>query len=57
MKLFWAVVPENVKRYICKYLIIRRQDARHQPVKNNSVDIQITSSPYVTSYEHYFVKN
>jgi hypothetical protein len=49
---FWAVVPENVKRDISKYLIIRRQDARHQPVKNNSIDIQITSSPYVTSYEY-----
>ena len=49
---FWAVVPENVKQDISKYLIIKRQDARHQPVKNNSIDIQITSSPYVTSYEY-----
>jgi len=49
---FWVVVPENVKRDISKYLIIRRQDARQQPVKNNSIDIQITSSPYVTSYEY-----
>ena len=49
---FWTVAPEKVKRDISKYLIIRRQDARHQPVKNNSVDIQITSSPYVTSYEY-----
>lgn len=51
-ELFWSVVPENVKRNINKYLIIKRQDARQQPVKNNTVDIQITSSPYVTSYEY-----
>lgn len=50
--LFWSVVPEDVKRNINKYLIIRRQDARRQPVKDNTVDIQITSSPYVTSYEY-----
>ena len=49
---FWAIVPEKVKRNINRYLIIKRQDARHQPAKNNSVDIQITSSPYVTSYEY-----
>lgn len=50
--LFWSVVPENVKRNINKYLIIKRQDARRQPVKDSAVDIQITSSPYVTSYEY-----
>ena len=33
-------------------MIIKRQDARQQPVKDNAVDIQITSSPYVTSYEY-----
>lgn len=49
---FWAVVPKNVRENIDKYLIIKRQDARHQPVTSNSVDIQITSSPYVTSYEY-----
>ena len=49
---FWAVAPQDVKRNINKYLTIRRQDARHQPVKDNSIDIQITSSPYVTSYEY-----
>jgi hypothetical protein len=50
--LFWSIVPENVKGNINKYLIINRQDARRQPVKDNTVDIQITSSPYVTSYEY-----
>lgn len=51
-ELFWSIVPENVKRNINKYLIIKRQDARRQPVKDSTVDIQITSSPYVTSYEY-----
>jgi glycerol-3-phosphate cytidylyltransferase-like family protein len=51
-ELFWFVVPENVKRNINKHLIINRQDARRQIVKDNTVDIQITSSPYVTSYEY-----
>ena len=49
---FWNIVPEKVKRNINKYLLLKRQDAREQPVKNSSVDIQITSSPYVTSYEY-----
>lgn len=49
---FWAIVPEKVRRNINKYLIVKRQDARNQPVNDNTVDIQITSSPYVTSYEY-----
>ncbi len=49
---FWDVVPENVKYNLSEYLIIKRGDARHQPAEDNSVDIQITSSPYVTSYEY-----
>ena len=49
---FWEVVPEKVRKNPNKYLIAKRQDARHQPVNDNSVDIQITSSPYVTSYEY-----
>ncbi len=49
---FWETVPEKIRKNPGKYLIAKRQDARHQPVKDNSVDIQITSSPYVTSYEY-----
>ena len=49
---FWAVIPEKVKMNPSKYLLIKRQDARQQPVDDSSVDIQITSSPYVTSYEY-----
>lgn len=51
-ELFWHAVPEYVKRNINKYLIIKRQDARKQPVEDKTIDIQITSSPYVTSYEY-----
>lgn len=49
---FWGIVPDSIRRNINKHLIIKRQDARYQPVGSNSVDIQITSSPYVTSYEY-----
>lgn len=49
---FWAVVPERIRRDINKFLIVKRQDARQQPADDNSVNIQITSSPYVTSYEY-----
>lgn len=49
---FWAVVPEKVRRDISKYFVAKRQDARQQLVDDSSVDIQITSSPYVTSYEY-----
>jgi len=51
-EMFWDVAPSEVKRDVEKYLNIKRQDARIQPVDSNSVDIQITSSPYVTSYEY-----
>lgn len=49
---FWAVVPEHIKFNLDEYLNIKRGDARNQPVDDESVDIQITSSPYVTSYEY-----
>ncbi|GAB4297114.1 MAG: hypothetical protein Kow0090_12310 [Myxococcota bacterium] len=49
---FWRIVPEYVKYNLREYLHIERGDARHQPVDDNTVDIQITSSPYVTSYEY-----
>ena len=35
-----------------KYLNIRVGDAKEQPVGNNSVDLIVSSSPYVTSYEY-----
>ncbi|MCL5277507.1 MAG: site-specific DNA-methyltransferase [Deltaproteobacteria bacterium] len=49
---FWDVVPAKVKPDIGAFLNIKRGDAREQPVEGATVDIQITSSPYVTSYEY-----
>jgi len=49
---FWAIVPEHIKYNLNAYLNIKRGDARKQPVDDETVDIQITSSPYVTSYEY-----
>lgn len=49
---FWAIVPEHIKYHSESYLNIKREDARKQPVADETVDILITSSPYVTSYEY-----
>jgi DNA modification methylase len=49
---FYKVVPENVKGNLRKYLNIKAADARNQPVPDKSVDLIITSSPYITSYEY-----
>ncbi len=42
---FYAVVPDEVKKNLDFYLRIARGDAARQPCEDNSVDIQITSSP------------
>ncbi len=49
---FYKVVPDSVKRNLKEYLNIKAGDARNQPVDKESVDLIITSSPYVTSYEY-----
>lgn len=49
---FWDIVPKHIKCNLDSYLNIKRDDARKQPVDEGTVDIQITSSPYVTSYEY-----
>lgn len=49
---FYSIVPDEVKKNIHEYLNIKVGDARNQPVENNSVDLIVTSSPYVTSYEY-----
>ncbi|MHA1229352.1 MAG: DNA methyltransferase [Candidatus Helarchaeota archaeon] len=49
---FYKVVPEKVRNNIDEYLNIIIGDARFQPVSGNSIDLIITSSPYVTSYEY-----
>ncbi len=46
------VVPANVRENIDKYLNIKIGDARKQPAPDNSVDLIVSSSPYVTSYEY-----
>ncbi len=49
---FYGVVPPNVRENLPPYLNIQLGDARQQPVANESVDLVVTSSPYVTSYEY-----
>jgi len=49
---FYNVVPKEVRENIDKYLNVVIGDARKQPIKDASVDLTITSSPYVTSYEY-----
>lgn len=49
---FYKVVPDKIRKIINQYLNIEIGDARRQPVSDNSVDLVVTSSPYVTSYEY-----
>ena len=49
---FYSIVPQYVIENIDNYINITIDDARYQPVENNSVDLIISSSPYVTSYEY-----
>jgi len=49
---FYKVVPQKVKDDIYNYLNIKIGNAKYQPVPDNSVDLIVTSSPYVTSYEY-----
>ena len=49
---FYKVVPKEVRDNLNRYLNIKIGDARHQPVPDDSVDLIVTSSPYVTSYEY-----
>ncbi|MBM4139972.1 MAG: site-specific DNA-methyltransferase [Nitrospira sp.] len=51
-KEFWTIVPSHIKNNLDLYLNIKRGNAKNQPVDDEAVDIQITSSPYVTSYEY-----
>jgi DNA modification methylase len=51
-KEFFQVVPQKVKEKLNEYLNIKAQDAKRQPVEDNSVDLIVSSSPYVTSYEY-----
>jgi len=49
---FHQVISSEVIKNIDYYLRICLGDAKHQQVPSNSVDIIISSSPYVTSYEY-----
>ena len=49
---FYNIVPSNVRKNLNEYLNIQIGDARYQPALDNSVDLVISSSPYVTSYEY-----
>jgi len=49
---FYQVIPQKIKENIKQYLNIKIQDAKTQPTSDNEVDLIISSSPYVTSYEY-----
>jgi hypothetical protein len=49
---FYQVIPQKIKGNIKQYLNIKIQDAKTQPTPNDKVDLIISSSPYVTSYEY-----
>ena len=49
---FYDVVPSCIKEKPDNYLNIRVGSAEMQPVPGDSVDLIISSSPYVTSYEY-----
>jgi len=49
---FYNAIPEMVKTEYAKLLNVKLSDARKQSAKDNSVNLTITSSPYVTSYEY-----
>ena len=49
---FYDVIPSCMKEKPDNYLNIRVSSAEVQPVPDNSVDLIVSSSPYVTSYEY-----
>ncbi len=49
---FYKIVPLKIKNNINKFLNIQIGDARIQPVSDGEVDLIVSSSPYVTSYEY-----
>ena len=49
---FYDVVPSQVKDNPESYQKIQIGCAKEQPVPNDSVDLIVSSSPYVTSYEY-----
>lgn len=51
-KSYFNTIPKKVIEHIDDYLDVKISDAKRQNAKKNSVDMVITSSPYVVSYEY-----
>jgi DNA modification methylase len=49
---FYRVVPPQTRECLNEYLQIKIGDARKQAAPDASVDLIVSSSPYVTSYEY-----
>ncbi len=49
---FFSVVPSTIRQNLIEHLNVQVADARCQPVADESVDLIVSSSPYVTSYEY-----
>ena len=49
---FYDVVPSHVKENQKSYLNVQIGSAKTQPVPDASIDLIVSSSPYVTSYEY-----
>lgn len=49
---FYNVVPSQLRNNLGDYLRIEVGSAKKQPVPDDSVDLIVSSSPYVTSYEY-----
>ncbi len=49
---FYSEVPPETRDNPDDYLNISANDARSQPTQDNSVDLIVSSSPYITSYEY-----
>jgi len=51
-KAFYSIVPPGVRDNPEDYLDVRIADAKYQSAADDSVDLIVSSSPYVTSYEY-----
>jgi len=49
---FDNILEENIKNNISRYRIVKNNDARNLPCKDNKATLIVTSPPYVTSYEY-----
>ncbi|MCK5390181.1 MAG: hypothetical protein KAJ36_06810, partial [Candidatus Thorarchaeota archaeon] len=49
---FYKAIPMDAISSLGEYLNIALGDARNQSVEDNSVDLIVSSSPYLTSYEY-----